>query len=258
MVWQIDLSGKCIVVTGGNRGIGLGISRDCAKAGANVAVIYRQSPSAPQVAEDISKEFGIQCKAYQCDVTDAKAVQTTIDAAIKDLGPLGGVVCNAGMQVSRPALEMTKDDYERQMNGNTWGVFTVAQAAAKIWVEQKYKQGRIVFINSMSATIANDGTTQCFYNASKGALTSLARCLAMEWAEHGILVNSLSPGFVDTDMNQGLRDDPERKKYYEKKVMLGRISDVEEQAGLAIFLLSPYASYITGADYIVDGGVTAW
>ncbi|RSH94571.1 hypothetical protein EHS25_004375 [Saitozyma podzolica] len=258
MVWQIDLSGKCIVITGGNRGIGKAISEQCAQAGAHVAIIYRSSPDAQDVAKSIASQYNVRCVAYQCDVSDQKAVQDLFQKIYHDVGPIGGVVCNAGVQVGKPALEMTKEDYNAQFDPNVWGVFTCAQAAALLWKQRDYKNGRVVFVSSISGSIANQGVPQCFYNASKGALNVLAKTLAMEWADQGILVNCLSPGFVDTDMNQQLRDDPEKKKFYSAKTMLGRISDPSEQAGSVVFLLSDYATYTTGTQLIVDGGLTCW
>jgi len=242
MVWSIDLSGKCIVVTGGNRGIGLAISHQCAEAGAHVAIIYKSSPQAHEVAKEIAEKYDVRCVAYKCDVSDQKTMQELMRTIYHDVGPVGGVVCSAGVGIGKPALEMTKEDYDAQMDPNVWGCFTAAQAAALLWKEHGYQNGRVVFVSSMSATIANVNIKQCFYNASKGALTMLAKTLSMEWADLGIQVNNLSPGYVDTDMNQALRDDPKLEKFYADKTMLKRISKPDEQAGIAVFLLSDYAS----------------
>ncbi|ORY29513.1 hypothetical protein BCR39DRAFT_531873 [Naematelia encephala] len=258
MVWNIDLSGKCIVVSGGNRGIGLAISNQCAQAGAHVAIIYKSSTDAPERAEEIAKKYDVRCVAYKVDVSDQAAIQELFGKIYHDVGPIGGVVCNAGVGIDKPAIEMTREDYDQQFDPNVWGVFVCAQAAAKLWKEHQYMNGRIVFVSSVSATIANISTKQCFYNPTKGAVNMLAKTLAMEWADQGILVNCLSPGFVDTDMNQDLRDDPKKKEFYEQQVMLKRISDPNEQAGTVVFFLSDYASYITGTELIVDGGFHAW
>jgi len=278
MVWQIDLSGKCIVVTGGNRGIGLAISHQCAQAGAHVAIIYRSSKDAPEIAKQIAEKYDVRCVAYQCDVGEQDKITELFKEIYHDVGPVGGVVCNAGLSVQKPAIDFTKEDFDAQFTPNVWGVFTCAQAAARLWKEHDYKNGRVVFISSMSARIANMGVEQSFYNASKGALNMLAKCLAMEWADQGILVNCISPGFVEyvprllssppgcgplihflsTDMNQSLRDDPKLKAEVEKRTMLSRISDPSEQAGGVVFFLSDQASYVTGQELVIDGGKTSW
>ncbi|WRT65594.1 uncharacterized protein IL334_002539 [Kwoniella shivajii] len=258
MVWQIDLKGKTIVVTGGNRGIGLAISEQCAQAGAHVAIIYRSSQDAPEVAKKIGEKYEVHCEAYQADVADQAAISELFKKIYKDVGPVAGVVCNAGVNYKKPAIELTKEDFDDNFGPNVWGVFTCAQAAAKLWKEHDYKNGRIVFVSSVAATIANKGEAQAFYNPTKAAVNSLARNLAMEWADQGITVNCLSPGYVHTDMNAGLKDDPEFEKKVAASTMLNRISTPDEQAGTAVFLLSDYASYITGTQLIVDGGLHSW
>jgi len=258
MVWQIDLSGKCIVVTGGNRGIGWAISQQCAQAGAHVAIIYHSSPDAPDKAKEIAEKYKVRCEAYKVDVGDQEAIQELMGKIYKDVGPIGGVVCNAGIAVVKPALEMTKADYDKQMNANLWGTFVPAQACAKLWKEHGYQNGKVVFVSSMSSLIANKGQNQCFYNSSKGAVTNLAKTLAMEWADQGIIVNCLSPGITDTDQNQKFRDDADLKKETEQMIMLKRIGTADEQAGTAVFFLSDYASFITGTQLIVDGGQSSW
>ncbi|WWD05836.1 hypothetical protein V865_003919 [Kwoniella europaea PYCC6329] len=258
MVWQVDLKGKTIVVTGGNRGIGLAISEQVAQAGAHVAIIYRSSKDAPEVAKKISEKYDVHCEAYQADVADQQAITELFKKIYFDVGPIGGVVCNAGINYKKDALEYTKEDFDNHFGPNVWGVFTCAQAAQKLWKQHDYKNGRIVFVSSVSGTIANKGEQQALYNPTKAAVNSLAQTLAMEWAPQGTLVNVLSPGYVLTDMNSNLRDDKELREKVASDVMLNRISEPYEQAGTAVFLLSDYASYITGTQLIVDGGLHHW
>lgn len=128
------------------QGIGLAISHQIAQAGAHVAIIYKSSPDAPERAKEISEKYGVHCEAFKCDVSDQAAVQELVGRIYKDVGPVGGVVCNAGklqlegrgesanrsgVAVSKPASEMSKEDFDAQMNPNVWGCFTVAQAAVK-------------------------------------------------------------------------------------------------------------------------------
>nr|XP_019004740.1 uncharacterized protein I203_02864 [Kwoniella mangroviensis CBS 8507]OCF68201.1 hypothetical protein I203_02864 [Kwoniella mangroviensis CBS 8507] len=238
MVWQVDLKGKTIVVTGGNRGIGLAISEQVAQAGAHVAIIYRSSKDAPEVAKKISEKYGVHCEAYQANVADQQAITDLFKKIYFDVGPIGGVVCNAGINYKKDALEYTKEDFDNHFGPNVWGVFTCAQAAQRLWKEHDYKNGRIVFVSSVSGTIANKGEVQAFYNPTK--------------------VNVLSPGYVLTDMNSNLRDDKGLREKVASDVMLNRISEPYEQAGTVVFFLSDYASYITGTQLIVDGGLHHW
>ncbi|KZV71201.1 NADP-dependent mannitol dehydrogenase [Peniophora sp. CONT] len=255
--FAIDFVGKCVVVTGGNRGIGLAMSHAAAQAGANVAVIYRGSKDAPEVAEGIAKQYGVKAKAYQCDVSDADAVTKTFSAVDKEIGPITGLVANAGVSVVKPAVELTTEDFNKVFTVNVLGVFNSARAAAKLWQERKHG-GSIVVVSSMSSQIYNSAgvgkpLTQVFYNASKGAASNMVKGLAAEWAPHGIRVNALSPGFVATDQTSGMPQDV--RDYQASQTLIGRFAKPEEMSSLAILLLSDRASYMTATEYFVDGCV---
>jgi hypothetical protein len=172
---------------------------------------------------------------------------------------------NAGVSVVKPALELTSADFNKVFTTNVLGVFNAARAAAKLFISRESKAnsgsgtgGSIVVISSMSSQIYNlagpgKPLTQAFYNSSKGAASALVRGLAAEWAEHGIRVNALSPGYVDTDQT---RDMPQETKDFQAQgVPLGRFAKPEEMAGIALLLLSDAASYMTGGEYFVDGCV---
>ncbi|EPQ50760.1 putative NADP-dependent mannitol dehydrogenase [Gloeophyllum trabeum ATCC 11539] len=257
----IDFKGKCVVVTGGNRGIGLAISKAVAQAGASVAIIYRSSKDADQVASNIGKEFGVKTKAYKCDVSDADLVNKTFTKIDDELGPITGLVANAGVSVVKPAIEMTTDDFNKVFTVNVLGVFNSARAAAKLWIDRKHQGGSIVITSSMSSQIinqtgANEPLTQIFYNSSKGAVSNLCKGLAAEWAAHNIRVNAVSPGYVDTDQTAGM--DENIRKYQANNVPLKRFAKPEEMTGQTVLLLSDYASYMTGGEYFVDGGQLIW
>jgi len=259
--FTIDFSGKCIVVTGGNRGIGLAFSEACANAGATVAIIYRSSKDAEQVAERIGKQYGVKTKAYKCDVGDDKLVSETFQKIDDELGPITGLVANAGVSVVKPALELTADDFKKVYDVNVLGVFNSAKAAAKLWKERNAKGGSIVITSSMSSQIINQigenqPLTQVFYNSSKGAVSNLVKGLAAEWAQYGIRVNTVSPGYVKTDQTSGM--EKSILNYQSKNVPLGRFAKPEEMTGQAILLLSDHASYMTGGEYFVDGGQLIW
>lgn len=259
--FTINFAKQCIVVTGGNRGIGYAYTRAIASAGGNVAVIYRSSKDAEDVANKIAKEFGIKSKAYKCDVSDAELVNKTFLQINDEMGPITGLIANAGVSVVKPALELTHEDFSKVYDVNVFGVFNTARAAAKLWAEKGYKKGSIVITASMSSHIINQSAlnqplTQVFYNSSKAAVSNLAKGLAAEWASQGIRVNAISPGYVNTDqtghMDKNIRD------FQASGVPLKRFAEPEEMTGQALLLLSDYASYMTGGEYFVDGGQLIW
>ncbi|KAF8625849.1 hypothetical protein AX17_006745 [Amanita inopinata Kibby_2008] len=260
MPFTVDLARQCVVVTGGNRGIGYAFSRAVAQTGANVAVIYRASKDAEEVTRKIGEEFGVKTKAYKCDVSDADLVNKTMKDIDRELGPLTGLIANAGVSVVKPAVDLTKDDFDHVYGVNVYGVFNTCRAAAKLWMERDYK-GSIVITASMSSQIINQAVqnqplTQVFYNSSKAAVSSLVKGLAAEWAKHGIRVNAVSPGYVKTDQTSNM--DPKIRDYQAKSLPLGRFAEPHEMTGQAILLLSDHASYMTGGEYFVDGGQLIW
>lgn len=260
MGFTIDFTGKTIIVTGGNRGIGYELSRGVAKAGANVAIVYRSSKDAHEAAEKIAKEFGVKTKAYQCDVSDSDLVTKTFKIIDDELGPVTGLIANAGVSVVKPATDLNKEDFDYVYGTNVLGVYNTCRAAAKLWIERQAK-GSIVVNSSMSSQIINQtaentSLTQIFYNSSKAAVSSITKGLAAEWAPHGIRVNTLSPGYVNTAQTSGM--DPKIRSYQAANIPLGRFAEPEEMVGQTVLLLSDYASYMTGGEYFVDGGQLIW
>jgi len=234
------------------------ISRACAEAGANVAVVYRASPDAPEVAAAIAKEFGVKCKAYQLDQGSRNVVQEFSDlvkVVEADLGQVGGLVVNAGVTSYKVATEYSYEDFDACFDVNVKGAFFVSQTMAKIWIKRSQKNVSIVVNSSMSGQIINKGMRLTVYHGSKAAITHMSKSMAVEWAVHGIRVNILSPGYVHTDMNN---PDPESRKFLESCVPQNRFGLPEEQAAAAVFMLSERASYMTGVDMLVDGGTSLW
>ena len=195
----VDFANTTTIVTGGNRGIGRAISETVAKAGGNVAIIYNSAKDAEEVAAQIAKEHNVKVQAWQCDVGNQDKVKSTFKEIDEKMGPVTGLVANAGVSVVKDALEMTKEDFSFVYDVNVFGQFSCAQAIANLWVEKKYTKGSIVLTSSMSSQIVNKGIHQVFYNSSKAAASSIVKQLAVEWAEHGIRVNALCPGYVATD-----------------------------------------------------------
>ncbi|MBW0502545.1 hypothetical protein O181_042260, partial [Austropuccinia psidii MF-1] len=243
MPFTIDFNGKCIIVTGGNRGIGLALSEAAAQAGASVAIIYHTAKDAQIRASEISKKFNVKVQAYQCDVAQQEKVKTLFKKINSDMGPVTGLIANAGVSVVKEALKYQKEDFDKIFNVNVLGVFNTAQAVAQLWVDSGYKQGSIVITSSMSSQICNRPLTQCFYNSSKAAVSNLGKCLAAEWAEKSIRVNMLSPGYVKTDQTSHM--DPKLREFQADGVPLKRFAETHEMTGQAILLLSSKATYMT-------------
>jgi 3-oxoacyl-[acyl-carrier protein] reductase len=228
---------RSVLVTGGNRGIGLAIARAFAEAGDRVAVTYRSG-------EPPAGLLGVTC-----DVTDSAAVDRAFDQAEEAHGPVEVAVSNAGITRDTLILRMTEEDFAAVVETNLAGSFRVAKRAAKSMLRKRY--GRMIFISSVVGLLGSPG--QANYAASKAALIGLARSLARELGSRGITANVVAPGFVESDMTAALGE--VRRAEILGSVPLGRYATPEEVAGVVRFLASDEAAYITGALIPVDGGL---
>ncbi|KAF5545658.1 D-arabinitol 2-dehydrogenase [Fusarium napiforme] len=261
---EFSLKDKVIVVSGGARGLGLVQIEALLEAGATVHAVDRlPSPvvdpkSNFSQVSDRGRELGHSLHYHQVDVRDVPNLNRIFEDIANGSGRLDGLIAAAGINHETPAIDYSMEETERMMSINFTGAFMTAQAAARQMIRLK-QPGSIVMIASMSATIANKGMLAPVYNPSKAAVVQLARNLAMEWGEHGIRVNTLSPGYILTQMLQNLfHDYPDRRESWPKENMLGRLSTPEEYRGAAVFLLSDASSFMTGADLRMDGGHAAW
>ncbi|KID89661.1 short-chain dehydrogenase [Metarhizium guizhouense ARSEF 977] len=262
---EFSLKNKVVVVSGGARGLGLVQAEALLEAGATVHAIDRlPSPandlSSPfsEVSQRAKDELGTSLTYHQADVRDVALLNKIMENIANQSNRLDGLIAAAGINHETQALEHSADVANRIMSINVTGVFMTAQAAARQMVRLK-QPGSICLIASMSGTIANKGMYAPAYNASKAAVIQLCRSLAAEWGQHGIRVNSLSPGYIMTQMLQNLFDDfPERKVLWPTENMLNRLSMPHEYRGAAVFLLSDASSFMTGSDLRIDGGHAAW
>ena len=208
------------------------------------------SPAFSTIQTRAKNELGTSLHYRQIDVRDSAGLSSIITSIASSHGRLDGLIAAAGIQQETPALEYTAADVDKMMSVNVTGVFMTAQATAKEMI--KYGNGgSIVFIASMSGTIANRGLICPAYNASKSAVLQLARNLASEWGEYDIRVNTISPGYIVTQMVEELfQRFPERRIEWPKQNMLGRLSKPEEYRGAAVFLISGASSFMTGADLV--------
>lgn len=253
---EFSLEGKVIVVTGGARGLGLTQADVLIEAGAIVHVLDVLPAPSSDFSRICSKAttLGTSLTYHIADVRSPSSLSDTISR----IGKIDGLIAAAGVQKETPALLYSAPDANAMLEVNVTGVFLTAQAVAREMIARK-TTGSIVLVASMSGRIANKGLLCPIYNASKAAVAQLARNLAAEWGNSGIRVNSLSPGYIMTDMVEKLLvQNPERKEEWASQNMLGRLSSPAEYRGAAVFLLSDASSFMTGADLVIDGGHSAW
>ena len=256
MNWQITLQGKVIAITGANRGIGLGIAEVCLANSAKV--VYSLDLTEPQ--EDfnaLSKKYPGRLKHKIMDVTDETSVQRTMDDVVDSEGAIHGMICNAGMTKHQSALDFSMEDVERMFNLNVFGSYSCATKAAKTMIKLGIK-GSIVFTASMTSYRPNRAAPSAPYGGTKAAVRNMAHTMAMEWAQHGIRVNSISPGFVRTAMTYYVDTAPDwdlKMQYYGG---MPRLALPQELGGAYVYLLSDCASYTTGIDIPIAGIVGAW
>jgi 3-oxoacyl-[acyl-carrier protein] reductase len=244
------LKDQIALVTGGGRGIGRAVVQAFAAEGAKVAVVYRGSKeAAEQLVSEVTQGGGtaISC---QCDVADAPAVKACVEQVQNDLGPVGILVNNAGVIADGLFVRMEPGDWDKVVKTNLGGVFNFCRELAFPMMQRR--SGRIINISSVAATHVNPG--QANYAASKGAVNSFTRALAVELAGRGVTVNAIAPGFVETDMSAAVRN--KAGDLIKKFIPMKRIGKPEDIARVAVFLASADSGYITGQVLTVDGGLS--
>lgn len=246
-----SLEKKVCMITGGNQGIGKVVAGYIADAGADIVIV--DIVDASQVALELQTKYQIRAKSYICDVTNPDEVNKIINLAAKEMGTLDLLFNNAGVCLHKSVLDCAPEDWLRVININLNGVYFVAQVFAKYLVTHK-KTGNIVNMASMSATIVNIPQEQASYNASKAGVRHFTKSLAVEVANKGIRVNSLSPGYIKTEMTGVVKE--EWQKLWIDSTPFKRMGTPEELAGAVIYFLSDASSFTSGADLIVDGCFT--
>jgi len=254
------LKDKNVLVTGGSSGIGQAIAVRFAEHGANVAINYLSTPdeaaeTEQQVHACINKvrQEGVQDVLVQGDVSKEEDVVRMIDETVQGLGGLDVLVNNAGIQISRPSHELSQADFEKVLAVNLRGAFLCAREAIKRFLEAG-KGGSIVNVSSVHQLIPKPNYLG--YSVSKGGMQNLTRTLALEYGGENIRVNGIGPGATVTPINRAWVDDPEKAEMVTSHIPLGRAGTADEMGGVACFLASDDAAYITGQTIFVDGGLT--
>jgi NAD(P)-dependent dehydrogenase (short-subunit alcohol dehydrogenase family) len=250
-----DLEGKVALVTGAGSGLGAGIATGLAQSGASLALVDIDREAAEQVAQEIGVSFK-KTAIFQCDVANPDEVRQTVSGALEQFGKIDILVNNAGIGRRSPAEDMTDDLWDLVIDINLKGVFLFCREVGRHMIERG-EGGRIINMSSIGGVVGVE-TGNANYCASKGGINAMSRALALEWAKHNILVNCIAPSHVRTPLIEKLmQDKPDVRTYFLNNIPLGRLGEVEDIVGPALFLASDAASFITGHVLLVDGGHTA-
>jgi 3-oxoacyl-[acyl-carrier protein] reductase len=244
------LKDQVALVTGGSRGIGRAVVLALAREGAKVAFVYKGArEAAEQLVADVTKAGG-NAEALQGDVAQADTASRIVEKVLSDWGRVDILVNNAGIIRDGLFVRLEQDDWDAVIDTNLGGVFQFCKALAMRMASQR--SGRIINISSVAADFVNKG--QCNYAASKGAVNSFTRALAVELAGRGVTVNAVAPGFIATDMSEAVRN--KAGDLIQKMIPMKRLGQPEDVAAVVVFLAGPAAAYVTGQVLTVDGGLS--
>lgn len=249
---RFSLEDKSAIVTGGSKGIGKAIATGLADAGASVAIANRTPETGQEAAAEIRGETEGTVTAIQADVTDEEAVAELVDRTLEEFGGLDVLCNNAGIAMGEKAENKSREDWDRTIETNLTGVFLCSKHGGRAMIDDG--GGSIVTVSSLNAFVAEEHVPHVDYHASKGGVEALTRQLASEWGEHDIRVNTLAPGFVQTELSS---DDTEVNETRRSRIPLGEIATPDDLVGAAVFLASDASRYVSGTTLLVDGGYVA-
>jgi gluconate 5-dehydrogenase len=247
-----DLSGRVALITGSSRGLGRAMAEGLAQAGARV-IINGTDAARVQATVDELLAAGREAEGLAFDITDEAAVLRAFEGLDQRGVAVDILVNNAGIQLRKPIIELTTAEWHRVIDTNLTSAFVIGREAGKRMVARK--RGKIINIGSLTSDLAR--ATVAPYTVAKGGVKMLTRAMAAEWAEHGIQANAIGPGYMVTDMNQALIDNPAFDAWVKGRAPAKRWGLPQELAGVAVFLAAPASDYINGQIIYVDGGFSA-
>ena len=250
-----DLSGKVAVVTGGGTGIGRQMAQGLAEAGADLVLCARKPERCEEAAEEL-RTLGVRALGLRCDVRDPAEIQAVVDRTCSELSRIDILVNNAGTSWGAPAEDYPLEGWQKVIDVNLTGVFLCSQAAGRVMIDQQ--AGKIVNIASVAAFggARPELMNAVGYNASKGGVVAFTRDLATKWAQHGITVNAIAPGWFPSDMNKVLLE--AQGDAFLEHIPLRRFGGPDDLKGAVVFLASRASDYVTGQTLVVDGGQSVW
>jgi len=247
---KFSLTGKKALVTGGNRGIGLGIAQEFAQAGADLVLLARDQAALEEARGQV-ESTGRRVAVYSFDLNNVEEIPGMYAQIIQDSGAIDILVNNAGTICRGPAEEISLEDWNLVMTVNLTAVFVLSQAFAREHISSK-RPGKIINIASLMSEAVRPGVSP--YAVSKAGIKQVTKALAVEWAEYGINVNAIGPGYIRTDLNQPLQDDPEFSAWVEQRTPQGKWGMPGDIGSAAVFLASGASDFVTGQVIYVDGG----
>ncbi len=256
IIEKMRLDGKVGFVTGGARGIGKCTATAFAEAGADVAIVDLDYETAVVTAKEIAEATGRKVIAIKCDVTDEAQVQAMVDEVVEKLGGLNFCHANAGIAINAPAEEMTYAQWKKIIDVNLNSVFLTDTIAGRYMLA--HGGGSIINTASMSGHIVNVPQPQCGYNASKAGVMQLTKSLAVEWAKKGVRVNSISPGYIGTELVLAAEHLKTLIPQWNAMAPMGRMGKPEELQAVVVYLAGDAASFTTGSDFLIDGAFTCF
>lgn len=246
-----DLSGKVAIVTGASRGLGQYFGRALAGAGADLVITSRSAERLGEFRAEI-EAMGRRALPLELDVRELSSIEAMVEAAHDHYGTIDILINNAGLNIRKPAVEITWEDWNTVLDTNLRGSFFVAQAVAKKMIPRRY--GRIVNIGSVTSVFGYAGITP--YCASRGGVKQMTMSLADDWGDYGITVNCLAPGWFKTEQNKVLYENAAWVAYLEDRIPLSRAGTPHDLDGAVVFLASDASGYVTGQTLLVDGGIS--
>ncbi len=250
---QFKLEGQTALIFGGNRGLGLEMAKALAEAGAKISIAARDQSRNASACDLIDELYGRECMHTVCDVLGLDQIKQTVNRTFEKFGSIDILINSAGINIRGTIEELSHEEFNRVMSVNVTGSWSACKEVVPIMKKQQY--GRILNVSSiMGVTSIADRTP---YATSKGAVLQLTRSLAIELAKEKITVNSILPGPFATEMNLSLTNDPEKYAAFLERLPMGRWGELHEIGGLALYLCAPASSFVTGADFLIDGGWVA-